>query len=112
MVYNRPTCNCPDASHKLNKNLFSNYNSSTFDRNWKTKTNSTGQQTNFQGIRERGYYCEHEFSVMRLRGEVETAFPSGVPYEPPITPLPTNQNTYNQIYESDFLYLKPISKLI
>lgn len=104
MTYNRPVCNCPDAANKADKNLFSSYNSNTFDRNWKTRTNSsTGETSEFRGIRQRGYYCKHEMCVIRVRDEIGQAFPNGIPYEPRIEKLGEIGTEYLQRFSSDTL---------
>ncbi len=73
MAFSKPICNCPDAANKKAKNLFSRFTSETFDNDW-------GE--GFGGIRARGYYCIHELAVLRVRGEMEAAFPNGIPYQP------------------------------
>lgn len=118
MTYNRPVCNCPDAANEAKKNLFSSYNSSTFDRNWRTRTNSsTGVTSEFGGIRQRGFYCKHEMAVIRVREENDAAFPNGIPYEPPIQKLGEIGTQYNQSFDSDnlqsdFTFIKTIDEVI
>jgi hypothetical protein len=78
MAYNRPTCNCPDASAQKQKNISSQFFSEQFNRNWST----TDKGTSFGGIRNAGNYCIHELSVINYRGEMDQAFPNGIPYQP------------------------------
>lgn len=117
MSFNKPRCNCPDAINEAKKNMFSNYNSQTFDRNWRTKTTNAGTISEFNGIRKRGFYCKHELAVLRVRGEMETAFPNGIPYEPKIEQLPPIAIEYQQKFDSDNLgsdktFLNPIYEVI
>jgi hypothetical protein len=113
MAYNRPVCNCPDASNKVGKNLFQNYYSTTFDRNWKTRTNSDGSTNEFGGIRQQGYYCYHELCVIRERGEMADAFPNGIPYQPVINDIaPIDIEQPPQSLQSDSLFIKPISEVV
>jgi hypothetical protein len=109
MTYNKPVCNCPDGAAQELKNLYSNYQSRLFDRNWRVRTTSTGS-VDFHGIRDRGYYCKHENCVIIIRGEIDDAYPSGIPYEPPIRPLPPDEKSLFPI-DSDDLYIKPIGDI-
>lgn len=117
MTFTKPVCNCPDATNEAKKNLFSSYNSNTLDRNWKSRTSAEGVTSDFTGIRKRGYYCKHEMAVLRLRNELDAAFPDGVPYEPKIEKLGEIGIEYNQSFssdnlQSDKLFVATISEVI
>lgn len=109
MTYNKPVCNCPDGAAQELKNLYSNYQSRLFDRNWRVRNTDAGI-VNFHGIRSRGYYCKHENCVIVIRDEVDDAYPTGIPYEPPIRPLPVESKTLFPV-ASDNLYIKSIGEI-
>ncbi|RUR76996.1 hypothetical protein PCC6912_39550 [Chlorogloeopsis fritschii PCC 6912] len=70
MSYSAPRCNCPDAANKAPANPNSPYVSEIVANDW-----SSG----FNGIRANGGYCIHELSVIRIRDEIDQAFPNGIP---------------------------------
>lgn len=79
MTYSRPRCNCPDATHTLEGNPSTRFPSRLTPSDW-----SNG----FTGIREEGGYCIHELSVIRIRKELDDAFPNGIPADYPTEPAP------------------------
>jgi hypothetical protein len=110
MVFVRPICNCPDATQNQNKNLFASSQTLTFDRNWNSRIGGQGQTILFPGIRDRGGYCIHELAVLNIRGEIDAAFPQGIPYQPKIDRL-TNRRKAKQSLDSDFLYISDIPEV-
>lgn len=67
---------------KEGANLFSGTTSNAFDRVWVSRIGSDNTVYPFPGIRTRGGYCKHEMAVLIIRGDLSTAFPNGVPYQP------------------------------
>ena len=111
MTIIRPVCNCPDATQEQGKNLFASSQTLTFDRNWKSRVTSNGDTINFPGIRAQGGYCIHELAVLRITDQLKDAFPSGIPYKPKIETLIERKQPL-QKFESNALYLSPISDII
>lgn len=110
MAYQRPMCNCPDATQSQNRNLFSSFQSRMFDRNWNSRTTSQGVVKPFPGIRDRGGYCEHELAVLNIREEIDDAFPTGIPYQPRIDGLPPRKKPV-QRYQSDSLFIGVVKEI-
>lgn len=70
MAFRQPRCNCPDAANKRGGNPGADTLSEQIPSDW-----SSG----FNGIRSTGGYCIHELAVLRIRKEVDAAFPGGIP---------------------------------
>ncbi|MBO3463135.1 hypothetical protein G7B40_001475 [Aetokthonos hydrillicola Thurmond2011] len=84
MAFKKPVCNCPDASAQRTSNVSAEALSNQIASNW-----STG----FKGIRAAGGYCEHELAVLRIRKELDTVFPGGIPKDLPTASTPDYQKT-------------------
>lgn len=70
MVFRQPRCNCPDAANKRPGNPGADMMSLMVPSDW-----SDG----FTGVRAIGGYCIHELAVLRVRKEIDDAFPDGLP---------------------------------
>jgi hypothetical protein len=84
MAFQKPVCNCPDATQVENANVFSNTSSRLQNRNWVSRTGSNSVVYPFPGIKMKGGYCKHELAVLIIRNNLVDAFPDGVPYQPRI----------------------------
>lgn len=79
MNFQKPRCNCPDSLNKKGAIPGSRTFSLQFPSDW---------SINFQGIKTKSQgYCLHEIAVLRVRKDLEKAFPSGIPNDLPV-PVP------------------------
>jgi hypothetical protein len=84
MAFEKPVCNCPDATQAELANVFSNTSSRLENRNWVSRTGSNSVVYPFPGIKTTGGYCKHELAVLIIRQNLSDAFPNGIPYQPRI----------------------------
>lgn len=70
MVFRPPRCNCPDAVNRRVGNPGADFISLQIPSDW-----SVG----FTGVKSIGGYCIHELAVLRIRKEIDDAFPDGIP---------------------------------
>ncbi len=83
MSFKKPVCNCPDAANSRRSDPSAESLSNQIPSDW-----SLG----FKGIRAAGGYCEHELSVLRIRFEIDVAFPTGIPKDLPTAMPPGFEN--------------------
>lgn len=89
MAFVKPKCNCPDAIHQIGRDPGAQSLSDQIGGNW---------VTGFTGVREIGGYCIHELAVLRIRKEVDAAFPSGLPKDMR-SPLPPKFRQDRVVYK-------------
>ena len=90
MAYNKPRCDCPDATAARQRDPGADYISRQIGLDW-----SAG----FDGVRARGGYCIHEMAVIRFRKETDLAFPSGLPTDartPPSVKLGVSEPKFKE----------------
>lgn len=92
MVFRPPKCNCPDAINKASAIPGAQALSEQYNSDW-----SAG----FVGIKSVGGYCQHEMAVLRLRKEIDAAFPNGVPKDLP-TPVPQKYRESSNIDDENW----------
>lgn len=88
MAFKKPRCNCPDAINKRAGDLSADSISLQIPSDW-----SDG----FIGVKAIGGYCIHELAVLRIRKEIKTAFPDGIPSDyrtPGAVKIPKEETTY------------------
>lgn len=77
MPFRAPKCNCPDAINKRGALPGASAVSDQYKSDW-----SGG----FTGVKSIGGYCIHELAVLRVRKELKSAFPDGLPTDFPTPP--------------------------
>lgn len=89
MTFQKPKCNCPDATNQRQRDPGANALSNQISSDW---------SKDFNGIRNADGYCKHEVAVLRIRKELSSAFPNGLATDLP-TPEPPSFPKDKTVYK-------------
>lgn len=90
-------CNCPDALNKKDANPNGKFLYDLQKNDW---------SNSFEGIRSKNMPCKHEIAVYRLRKELNSIYPEGIPKGLPLMDLIIIKNQSNLIFKDNAKKLK------